>query len=308
MTKLIIMVFALLLSACTFKEPLDRVKDQANAPNGIPPKVLRYSGPQTAQNLTDRYNDETKNCMPSTPGIAFECSGVFLRGTNHSTQYHSWNPNPSPNTTGVSFSYLRRDSKFQSMYIYRNGFVFYSKQNTPAGKINVDILCFFPRDGATNIRADQGCGRSPDIPTSQECQALGVYKAEQWVAHYKQYGSYGDMCGLNVREVLGERAVTAFNEGLEAQQLIFEESFLDYNELRMAKWEQDIGNVLPIQAFFYFDDAGKVGAQYDQKDFLGQTGISLPIIHIRMPVSPLDQAIFTFIAADQAIPLDNHKG
>lgn len=308
MTRLIIVFFALLLSACTSEEALDRVQDPINASSANPARVLTLSGPQTAQDLTERYNNETRDCLPSTPGIAFECSGVLLRGTNHSTQYHAWNPNPSPSTTGLSFSYLRRDSKFQSMYIYKNGFIFYSKRSTPADKINIDILCFFPRDGATNIREDQGCGRSPDVPTSQECQALGINKAEQWVAHYKQYGSYGDMCGLNVREVLGERAVTAFNEGLKAQRLIFEESFLDYNELRIAKWEQNIGNVLPIQAFFYFDDTGKAGAQYDQKDFLSQTGISLPIIFIRMPVTPLDQATFTFIAADQAIPLDDHKG
>lgn len=184
------------------------------------------------------------------------------------------------------------------MYIYKNGFIFYPKRSAPVDKNNIAVLCFFSRDGATNIREDQGCGQSPNTPTSRECQSQGIATAEQWVVHYKQYGSYGDMCGLNVRDVLGESAVTVFNEGLKAQRLIFEDSFNDYNEIRMAKWEQNIGTVLPIQAFFYFDDVGKVGAQYDQKDFLSQTGIPLPIIYIRMPVSPLDQAIFRFILVD----------
>lgn len=116
------------------------------------------------------------------------------------------------------------------------------------------------------------------------------------------------MCGFNVRDALGEHAVSAINEGLKAQGLIFEDSFNDYNEIRLAKWEQGIGKVLPLQAFFYFNAEGKAVAQYDQKDFLTQTGISRPIIYIIMPVSPSDQAMFKFIEEDQAIPLDRQRG
>ncbi|QOU03051.1 hypothetical protein IM720_20285 [Pseudomonas fluorescens] len=287
MCKPILIMLVLLLTAC--------------AGHGSSSVPLKYSGPVTAQALTDRYNHETSLCRPFDPGTAFSCSGIVIRGTSHSTQYHSWNPNPA--STGMSFAYLRKDAKFTSLYIYKNGFIFYSKTDTPAGKINIPILCFFPRDGATNIREDEGCGQSPGTPTSRECQAQGITTAEQWVEHYRTYGSYGDMCGFNVRDTLGDAAVNAFNQGLRAQRLIFDESFKDYNELRLSKWGQDLGKVLPIQAFFYLSDLGKAAAQYDQRDFLNETGISLPIIYLRLPVEPSDEALFRFIPEDQGIPL-----
>ncbi len=294
MTRLLGLVLFTLLSAC------------AGSGGGDPAQVksLRVSGEQTAVDLTRRYNDQASACRPFNPATAFECSGVIIRGTAHSTQFHSWNPNPSPTTTGVSASYLRRDANFTNFYLYKNGFIFYPAQAAPAGKRKIAMLCFFPRDGASNVREDQGCGQSPAGPSSRECQSQGINSAEQWVEHYKRYGSYTQMCGLNVRDVLGENAVIAFNEGLKAQRLVFDAALDNYNEIRMAKWEQDIGHVLPIQAFFYLDDIGKAGAQYDQKDFLNETGISLPIIFIRLSPTPQEPATFRFIAEDQAIPLD----
>jgi len=293
MKKLIGVLFTLLLSACTSYPDVEVAEN--------PIKDLKGLGEQTAENLTRRYNDEAVACRPFSPATAFECSGVILRGTSHSTQYHAWNPNPS--ATGVSASFLRRDSKFTNFYIYKNGFIFYPGQHAPADKMSVTILCFFPRDGATNIREDHGCGQSPNVPTSRECQSQGINTAERWVEHYEMFGSYADMCGFNVRDVLGENAVIAFGEGLKAQRLVFNIAIDNYNEIRMAKWEQDVGNALPIEAFFYFDDIGKVAAQYDQKDFLTETSISLPIIKIALPKTLLDQATFNFIPADQAIPI-----
>ncbi|MGE8099454.1 hypothetical protein [Pseudomonas fluorescens] len=307
MKRIVAVISAMLLSACVNHRGF-AVTQQSAPPDANAIEDLRVVGPQTAKNLTDRYNNVPKVCRTFSPGTVFECSGVILRGTSHSTQYHSWDPNPSPTVKGVSASYVRQDSRFRSMYIYKNGFIFYAKRDAPADKKNIDILCFFPRDGATNDREDQGCGQSSDGPTSRECQSQGITTAEQWVVHYKEHKGYGGMCGFNVRDALGEHAVSAINEGLKAQGLIFEDSFNDYNEIRLAKWEQGIGKVLPLQAFFYFNAEGKAVAQYDQKDFLTQTGISRPIIYIIMPVSPSDQAMFKFIEEDQAIPLDRQRG
>lgn len=266
--------------------------------------TLQALGDATRQDLEQRYNDTAAMCTPQAPEAAVACSGVLLRGTQHSSQYHAWNPNPAPTTTGQSFSYLRRDASYASMYIYRNGFIFHPASSAPADKDAMEILCFFPRDGATNIRDDQGCGQAPDAPHSRPCQDQGIITAAQWAAHYQQYGSYGDMCGFDIRRTRGADAAAAFAQGLLAQALIFDPAINEYNEIRVAKWEQDIGQRLPIQAFFYLDDTdGKAAARYDQLDFLEQTGIAVPIIRITLPAQPGEQAVFQFIAGDQAIDL-----
>lgn len=59
--------------------------------------------------------------------------------------------------------------------------------------------------------------------------------------------------------------------------------------------------MLPLQAFFYFGDAGRSGAQYDQRDFFNETGILVPIILISLPATEVDQATFRFIPEDQGI-------
>lgn len=299
MTRLLLVVLTVLLTACASHEGVK-----------TPPSTEAYQhlnrlGEETAVALTERYNNSVSACRPHNPSAAFECSGVIIRGTSPSTQYHAWNPNPSG--TGVSFSYLRKDSKFTNFYLYKNGFIFYPRLLAPEGKVSVSILCFFPRDGATNIRENQGCGQSPNLPTSRECQVQGINTAERWVEHYNQYGSYQDMCGFNVREALGENATIAFTEGLKAQRLVFDPQLDNYNELRLAKWDQDIGDVLPLQAFFYLDSSGKINAQYDQQDFLKETGILVPIILITLPATEADQATFQFIPEDQAPNLHTQR-
>ena len=299
MTRLLLVVLTVLLTACASHEGVKKPYAAGAYQH------LNRLGEETAVALTERYNNSVSACRPHNPSAAFECSGVIIRGTSPSTQYHAWNPNPSG--TGVSFSYLRKDSKFTNFYLYKNGFIFYPRLLAPEGKVSVSILCFFPRDGATNIREDQGCGQSPNLPTSRECQVQGINTAERWVEHYNQYGSYQDMCGFNVREALGENATIAFTEGLKAQRLVFDPQLGNYNELRLAKWDQDIGDVLPLQAFFYLDSSGKAGAQYDQQDFLNVTGILVPIILITLPATEADPATFRFIPEDQAPSLHTQQ-
>jgi hypothetical protein len=62
-----------------------------------------------------------------------------------------------------------------------------------------------------------------------------------------------------------------------------------------------MGKTLPVEAVFYINDAGKAGAQYDQRDFKTQTGIWIPMIRITFPQTTTADAIFQFIPADQAI-------
>ncbi|MGO2204704.1 MAG: hypothetical protein ACTH63_23835, partial [Pseudomonas helleri] len=63
----------------------------------------------------------------------------------------------------------------------------------------------------------------------------------------------------------------------------------------------------PLQAFFYLDSSGKAGAQYDQQDFLKETGILVPIILITLPATEADQATFQFIPEDQAPSLHTQR-
>lgn len=258
------------------------------------------SGPVTAQYLTERYNNKINMCQSNPSAPAFLCSGVLLRATQHSTQFHFWNPNPS--STGVSFSYLRADAKFSKLVFgYNNGFIFYPVFYAPVDKMDPEILCFFPVDGATGSRDQQGCGQVAGVPSGRECQSQGN-SAAQYIAHYNSYPSkYGYLCGFNVRDSLNQGATTAFNEAIKAQGMGGTFAFNTQNEFRLAKWGQNLGKTLPVEAVFYINEAGKAGAQYDQRDFKTQTGIWIPVIRITLPQTTTADAIFQFIPADQAI-------
>lgn len=259
------------------------------------------TGPQIAAYLTEAYHNKINMCRNNPKAPAFLCSGVMLRATQHSTQFHFWNPNPS--STGVSFSYLRADAKFSKLVFgYNNGFILYPYFFKPIGKIEPEILCFFPVDGATTARADQGCGQSPGVASSRPCQSQGINTAAQYLAHYNQQPSkYGSLCGFDVRDGLDQGATTAFNEAVRAQGQGGAFAFSTQNEFRLAKWAQNLGTTLPIEAVFYVNDAGKAGAQHDQRDFKTQTGIWIPAIRITLPQTPTADVRFEFIPGDQAI-------
>ena len=278
--------------------------------NMVPYSAREQNGENTARHLTDRYNNTALNCGTSSEA-AFQCSGVMLRGTSGaSTAYHSWNPSPaSIKSGGISFSYLRADSKYKELaFDYNNGFIFYPKDYVPDGKINVPVLCSFPIDAATSNRPDkQGCDFHTSFPTnSQECQSQGITTASQWLSHYRLVTTArrAHQCGFNVRAGLANQA-DAFNASLQSMALIAAESIGTQNELRLATWEQDIGNSLPIEAFFYTKD-GLKDAQFEQKDFYEVTGIIVPIIFMTLPTSAYLDATFVYREADQIeIPANN---
>lgn len=297
MGKVAPVLLVLMLSSCVGYQ-----SGGTNIGGGIAVKSLVTVGEETAKSLTESYERVVSSCPSFEKQSAITCSGVLLRGTHSSIAYHSWNPNPSPSTTGVSFSYVRKDIKFNQILGYSNGFIFYPQQEIPKDKINIDVLCFFPIDGVTSIRDSEGCGQMDGYPDSRECQVQGIATAKAWAKHF-EVAPHKYVCGFNIRNSLGGGAVDAFNEGLKAQKLVQDFAFREWTEVRTVKWAQDIGKVLPIKAFFYFSTSGLWGAQHDQKDFRAQTSISLPIIYIKMPDSPSEDATFHFIPEDQAIPL-----
>ncbi len=304
MNRILLWLVVLTLSGCATHEvvqpsvPVSREEVLGTASTGV---MGAGTGPQIAAYLTEAYHNKLNMCRNNPSAPAFLCSGVMLRATQHSTQFHFWNPNPT--STGVSFSYLRADAKFSKLVFgYHNGFILYPYFFKPVGKIEPEILCFFPVDGATTPRADQGCGQSPGIVSSRPCQSQGINTAAQYIAHYNQQtNKYGHLCGFDVSDDLNQAATTAFNEAIKAQGMGGTFAFNTQNEFRLAKWGQNLGTTLPIEAVFYIGDAGKAGAQYDQQDFKNQTGIWIPAIRITLPQTPSADVRFEFIAGDQAI-------
>lgn len=265
----------------------------------------------TASDLTDRYYNTPQDCGgPSRP--AFLCSGVIFRGTRYSTAYHSWDPSPrSVQNGGVSFSYLRADARFDKLaYGYHNGFTVYPIFGAPSWVIDLDFLCAFPLDGATDARTDRGCGRRTDDTSgaSNPCQGQGILSAQQWINRYApvnaQTGYHA--CGYDVGDHSSPPNGTAyaFAQVIDIMNMLGQVSLGEQNEMRAATWAQGIGEKLPIESFFYLADAGDaalIDARNDQLDYNRTTGRFVPVIRMTLPTAAGKQATFHYLDADQAI-------
>ncbi|PQP02860.1 hypothetical protein C5612_17075 [Pseudomonas frederiksbergensis] len=207
----------------------------------------------------------------------------------------------------MSFTYFRSDYKVKRLaYTYDSGFIFYPILSTPAGKLNIEILCFFPVDGSSNARPDGGCGAHPRYPTvSKSCEQQNpiIDTAAKWEAKYRRDASTGNkyesMCSFNVRDSANNAAASRFLEGMRAGRLISPEAFNTPNDTKLKTWAQNIPGQLPIQAFFYTRPTGLAGAQFYQRRFRELTGVTIPIISIPLPQTLEQSATFTFRVADQ---------
>jgi uncharacterized lipoprotein YbaY len=264
-------------------------------------------GQGTANDLNAQYADTRQNCG-SAASPAVDCSGVILRATINGTAYRAWNPSPlSQRNGGVSFFYLRKDAVFRafpSIYPNTSGIVFFNRQLRPAGTADIPVLCFFPLDGGSDIRADQGCGVSSNFPTvSRSCELQGITTAAGWLTHYNQGSGaqkYQRACGFNVRANQGNAAANAFYQGIQAMKLLGTESFNTWDEIRLATWAQNIHSTIPIKAFFYTNN-GLAGARFNQQDFYTHSRKAIPIIKLTLPGTPAGSARFEFIKADQSV-------
>ncbi|PHX45122.1 hypothetical protein AO263_25735 [Pseudomonas sp. NZIPFR-PS5] len=268
--------------------------------------VNTLDGPAVAAAIQANYQDTRRNCgSESMP--AFLCSGVLLRATNESFDYHAWNP--VPGKQGVSFSYLRKDANFDHLAgNIDNGFILYPTFAAPAGKDHLQVLCSFPLDGFTWIRAQPGCGESTQYPgVSKRCQSQGISTAEQWKAHFdkgpsgaSQNNIYGYVCSFDVRDAMNELGAESFYQSLQAMHLVPASLPHRYNEIMVQAWAQNIPTRLPIQAFFYTASSGLKGARHDQWDFFRSTGGAfMPIVHMALPAASTGSASFVYSPADQ---------
>jgi hypothetical protein len=247
----------------------------------------------TAADLTARYYDTKRDCGSSTRP-AFLCSGVLIRGTRYSTAYHSWDPSPtSLKDGGISFSYLRKDSKFDKLaFGYNNGVIFYPIFGAPKGKMDPEYICAFPLDGGD--------------PYTQPCQSWGVLTGAEWYTGFTNGAFKGSgflACGFTVDDHKNPKGGTAngFSAVIDAMKLLGQKSFTDQNEIRANTWTAGQGKVLPIEAFFYIKD-GLPNARNDQIDFQRTTGLWVPVIRLTLPATMNDEAKFNYIDADQAMP------
>ncbi|MNJ44908.1 hypothetical protein D3C77_399800 [compost metagenome] len=302
MKKYLLLMFSVFLASCTTTpEP---------PPPPTAPSISRsvqtvIDGPATAAALTARYNDTQQNCRGSASMPAFLCSGVILRITTFSTAYDAWDPSDNAIAKkGVSFSYLRKDSKFQRMpWNGTNGFVLYPIFGAPPDKIDPDVLCSYPIDGWTDTRNER-CGTYPNNPTSQPCELQNITTYTQWLALYtQQAAANAKLCAFNVRDDRNQLAGPAFYASLLAKSngAPGDLRFVQHNELVIAPWAKGQAKVLPLQAFFYTTSAGLAEAKRNRASFLSKAGTSLPLIKVTLPQTTAQDAQFVYIPADNTL-------
>ncbi|MBD0686880.1 MULTISPECIES: hypothetical protein [unclassified Pseudomonas] len=263
-------------------------------------------GHTIAAELRRRYEDTRADCG-TVNRPAFLCSGIILRGTNHAEakSYDVWNPSDTAlRVGGTSFSYLRSDFNIKRLaYTYDKGYIFFPKLAAPADKISIEILCFFPVDGASDLRSNKGCGAHKDAPVvSEPCGKQGINSAEQWAAHFVQYPYGRERCGFDVSKSSAVPTAPVFYQSLLTAPLVLSIAYDAPNDMKLETWAPGIPEKLPIEAFMYTRDTGIASVQHDQKRFHALTGIVLPIIRITLASTYQGQATFEYREADQAIP------
>ncbi len=318
MKKTILLLSVILLGfmcQATYARSWDNDKEQFQAMSIK--RATPNTGPETADYLTQDYMNAAKGCDDDEHLPAFLCSGVMLRGTNYSASYHSWDPSPQSQTSGgVSFSYLRKDSKYNKLaYGYVNGFVFDPFFYAPDGKYtDIDVMCSFPIDASTDNRVDKGCGEYTGHPESTTCQSQNIFTADEWYQHYVQYSrQHASECGFDTSEADEDtyNITDGFYQSILSMAKIATESFGTQNELRLATWAQGMQDTLPIEAFFYISgsSAGLSSAKNDQKDFYNNTtgNMWVPVIKITLPTSSTGNATFTYSDSDQWVLQSKRK-
>jgi hypothetical protein len=261
-------------------------------------------GAKVATYLSSRYAETSSSCNGNAGMPIFLCSGITLRGTQYSPNYRSWAPNPnSAKGDGVSFSFLRQDSKFSKLAAgYTHGFITYPLVYNPSVVIDLEVLCGFPLNAVTDSRSDRGCGPSRAYPNdSGPCQAQGITDSTAWLKHYRSaMGASPQLhqCGFTL--VTGTpNSAAIFMQMLDAMRQLGQESFNENNELIIQSWTAE-PNKVGIEAFFYLGNSdGLADSQKEQMDFYKATGAWRPVIRMTLPATSTDSARFEYDRCDQ---------
>lgn len=262
-------------------------------------------GQKVAGHLQKRYDETNKDCGGYNSPLIL-CSGVLFRGTVSSTQYHAWNPNPANPKGSVSFSWIRHDAQFKSMYTarYTHGFVFLPKfySDDPAdGYYQIEVLCGFPVDGQTDARDQLGCGRHSSYQaTSRPCLDQGIDSGAKYAAYYRPAPLYAYVCSFPFAKGTSNTA-HYFTLLMDSIRALGGQSFDYWNEILVRQWPQNIHKGVPIEAFFYQAGTnGLAGAIYDQADYFRMSGRWVPVIRFNMPASIGARATFVYERQNQS--------
>lgn len=237
----------------------------------------------------------------------------MMRATDTNPAFLPWDPSPdSLRRGGVSFVWLRTDSGFTKLYKHANGYILYPGMEAPAGTREMEVLCAFPLDGATDQRAtEQGCGPvGYDPMESRSCDVLDITTASQWVTHFQKRNQRAyNMCGWNLR-IGQQNTADRFWQNILAHQQQPPVDIMDWNEIVIGIWPTGSGATLPIHSFFYFStSAGALDdAQSDQQRYYQAYGKFIPIVRVGMPVDSAAKATFSYLPADQVVAPDNGIG
>lgn len=216
---------------------------------------------------------------------AYQCSGVMLRGvrSNLPEGLNAWDPYPAGRTLDTSFSFFRSDIRSTRLaWDYVFGFIILPPKDL---KVN----CFFPLDGDSDRRGDNGCGaheKSPNVDPSCKYSFSDL-------SYYERFGEH-EVPWRNCRYDLKDkgRAAGNFSQGLRAARSLSKSSELP-NDLKIETWKSGYDARLPIMAFFFTDDSGKPLAQRARNKYEVISGKRLPIV--RVTFNPLrgDKITFT---------------
>lgn len=312
MKKLLAPALISLLLGCSSQsgpEQKSFVENNIAVASSVQSRDTNAIGPELAAELTRRYRDTRVNCgKDSMP--AFLCSGILLRGTARAEGFDVWDPSPTAiKVGGTSFSYVRSDYKMKRLaFTYNKGLIFYPILSLPAGKEKIEVLCFFPIDGASDNRTSNGCGEVAGYPSTYACASQGIRTGEQWAAHYLKHAPSGHtfhgVCSFDVRDAANNLAGPNFYQGMIGGRAISPRAFEIPNDVKLKTWAPGLAKTLPIEAFFYYVRDGKSGladVQIDQRRFKELTGVAIPIIKTTFPQTLNESMTFVYEAADQVV-------
>lgn len=209
----------------------------------------------------------------------------------------------------MSFSWFRHDAQYGKIaHGYGQGFILIpilSYAGYPYQ--NMEVLCAFPMDAASDERRDRGCGAHRLYPfDSGPCQSQGIDTALRWREHYQSvpigFPRHDHQCGFTtVTRTPGSAALFALLPAI--MKGLGQESFDEQNELVIEEWPVGLGATMPVEAFFYVEGSdGLTEARRAQVDFHCLSAVWRPVIRMTLPTTRNGRASFTFATIDQAVP------
>ncbi|MGH8380820.1 hypothetical protein [Pseudomonas sp.] len=242
-----------------------------------------YYGYEVMERVTGRYGDTSATCPDGS--AAFNCNGVLLRTTDVGN-FHAWDPSPnSLARNGVSFSFLRTDTRVSTTYKVQ-GFIV-RPQAYPVTQ-PMALRCVYPHDAHTGALADM-CTSRPS------CASLNITTAQAWKSNYQ--GNSISSCYFSPNPVEFQLSNAIRGAGGFSPDY-------GWNELMMAAWRPGTGAGLPLEAFIYGGvtarpGQGLPGAQAFQLDYYQTTQRYLPILRVQ-PGAPVAQ-VFSYNPDDQQV-------